>query len=166
MYDNLPEGFAWQTAGQHAKALTAVAYDGIVVCAMSERINNGGWFVRLDRHLERLDGPPAPTRDCHSYESGIAGCGLWVRRHQERLRHEAGALADALRAKNRYAVPWAEEPVQGQRGPSPGPGVSTAPADPITYRGDSRTEEEKAEAYSRELRRRRGSSRDWFKKKG
>jgi len=154
MYDNLPEGFQWQTAGQHAKALTAVAYDGIVVCAMSERINNGGWFVRLDRHLERLDGPPAPTRDCHSYESGISGCGLWVRRHQERLRHEAGALADALRAKNRYGVPWVGPP--SRRAPAPDPGPSTVPIDPMATGPDKRSEEEKAEAATREYRRRRG----------
>ena len=40
-----------------------------------------------------------------------------------------------------------------------------APIDPMTYRGDNRIEGEKAEAYSRELRRRRGSNRNWFKEK-
>jgi len=166
MYDNLPEGFEWQTAGQHAKVLTHVVYDGIVVCAMSERINDGGWFVRLDRHLERIDGPLGPVRDCLSYESGVAGCGLWVHRHQDRLRREAGALADALRAKNRYGVPWTEPSSSTGSAPAPDPGPSALPIDPMAYRGDRRTDEEKAEAYSRELRRRRGSSRDWFKKKG
>lgn len=163
MYDNLPEGFCWQTAGQYSKVLTHVGCDGIVVCAMSERINNGGWFVRLDRHLERIDGPPALTRDCQSYESGVAGCGLWVHRHQDQLRREAGAMADALRAKNRYGAPWVGPPPGSA--PVPDPGPSTVPVDPMAYRGDKRTEQEKAEAYSLELRRRRGSSRDWFKEK-
>jgi len=166
MYDNLPDGFRWQTAGQFSKVLTHVAYDGIVVCTLNDRINNGGWFVRLDRHLERIDGPPAPTRDCQSYESGVAGCGLWVHRHQDRLRREASEMAAALRAKNRYAVPAAGEPQQSRRAPAPAPGPSTVPVDPMAYRGDSRTEDEKAEAYSRELKRRRGSNRNWFKKDG
>lgn len=164
MYDNLPDGFTWQTAGQHAKVLTDVAFDGIVVCAMSERINNGGWFVHLDRHLSRLDGPLPPKRDCQSYESGVAGCGLWVHRHQDRLRSEATALADALRAKNRYGVPWVGPP--SGSAPVPDPGPANIPKDPMSWGHDPRTAEEKAEAYSRELRRRRGSSRDWFKKKG
>ena len=130
MYDNLPEGFVWQTAGQHGKVLTDVAFDGIVVCAMSERINNGGWFVYLDRHLSRLDGPLPPKRDCQSYESGVAGCGLWVHRHQYRLRREATALADALRAKNRYGVPWAGPPAGRApvRRPRPTPGSYGAAA--------------------------------------
>ncbi len=154
MYDNLPEGFQWQTAGQHAKVLTHVVYDGIVVCAMSERINNGGWYVRLDRHLERIDGPLGPVRDCQSYESGVVGCGLWVHRHQDRLRREATALADALRAKNRYGVPWAGLP--SGSAPAPDPGPSTVPIDPMSTGPDKRSEEEKAEAATQEYRRRRG----------
>lgn len=71
-------------------------------------------------------------------------------------------MAAALRAKNRYAVPWVGEAVT-HRASAIGPAPPTTPVDPMAYRGDNRTEGEKAEAYSRELKRRRGSNRNWFK---
>lgn len=106
MYDNLPEGFTWETVAGRFKRPTVVSYRHVWVCAMSQRINDGSRFVYLDRHLERLDGPLSPRRDCQSYESGVVGCGLWVARHQDRLRREAGKIADIRDAKNQYGVPW------------------------------------------------------------
>ena len=159
MYDNLPDGFEWQVAWQYAAGLTDVVFDGIVVCALVERINNGGWYVWLDRHLAKLDGPPEVFRNCRSYESGVAGCGIWVHRHQGRLRREAGAMAEAVRMKNHYGRSWNGQ--EATRGTLSGALLSTVPSDPMAYRGDSRTLEEKAAAYSRELRRRRGGRRNW-----
>lgn len=50
---------------------------------------------------------------------------------------------------------------KGDCGTLSGALLSTVPSDPMVYRGDSRTPEEKAAAYSRELRRRRGGRRNW-----
>lgn len=106
MHDNLPEGFTWEAVAGRFNRPTVVTYRYVWVCAMSQRINDGSWFVYLDRHLERLDGPISRKRDCQSYESGVAGCGLWVARHQDRLRLEAGKIADALEARNQYGRAW------------------------------------------------------------
>ncbi|MGE8220955.1 MAG: hypothetical protein ACN6OU_14500 [Stenotrophomonas acidaminiphila] len=159
MYDKLPDGFEWQVAWQYGTALTDVAFDGIVVCVLLERINDGGWYAWLDRHRTRIEGQLGVFRDCRSYESGVAGCSAWVHRHQERLRREAGAMAEAARMKNNYGRSWSGQEAAG--GALSAAMLSAAPSDPMSYRGDSRSPEEKAAAYSRELRRRRGGRRNW-----
>lgn len=96
----LPEGFKWQKALPADQQPTVIAFNDIYVCWLQER-TDGSWFVYLDRHLQIVGGPLAPIRECASYESGVRGCELWVARHQERLRREAAALAEARDSKRR-----------------------------------------------------------------
>lgn len=36
----------------------------------------------------------------------MAGCGVWVTQHQERLWCKAGKIADAVEARNQYGRAW------------------------------------------------------------
>lgn len=59
------------------------------VLRLSQRVDDRTWWVEVDRHLEDRHHR---RRKCTSYEQGVVGAGLWVVRHQDRLRAEIDRL--------------------------------------------------------------------------
>ena len=80
----LPAGFQWVKAHQYEVGPpTSLMLDGVGMARMLQRVD-GSWFARLDCHKPIT--APLRTRDCASFESGVAGCEAWACRHEERLR--------------------------------------------------------------------------------
>lgn len=64
------------------------------VARMTQRVDNGAWFVYLDYHLLTMERR-AFTRNCTSFEAGKAGVEMWACRHEARLRMELAAIEAA-----------------------------------------------------------------------
>ncbi|WP_435014707.1 hypothetical protein [Xanthomonas arboricola] len=91
----LPEGFHWTEAHQHQEGpprMLALRSTG--VARMTQRVDNGKWFVYLNYHLLNMD-TTARTKDCSSFEAGRAGVEMWAARHEVRLRAEVAAIEAA-----------------------------------------------------------------------
>lgn len=82
----LPSDFTWEQAIQWRQGpKESFRLDGTEVARMSQRVDDGSWFVTLDRHL----GWDAEKRKtCTSYEQGCSGVEKWATRHEQRLRQE------------------------------------------------------------------------------
>lgn len=80
------DDFEWQKAVQWFKGeADSFRLQGTEIARMSQRVDNGSWFVTLDRHL----GWNAEKQvSCTSYERGRAGVEIWATRHQVRLKRE------------------------------------------------------------------------------
>lgn len=101
----LPADFRWmpRSASRPGDPLTVIAYAGVWVVVLSQRVDDGSWVATLDRHRH---GPGGPWRRCSSFEQGCAGAELWVVRHEDRLRKDVGSITayrEAVRA-NRLAT--------------------------------------------------------------
>lgn len=82
----LPPGFQWGHAIQWQKGPEdCLRLEGTEVVRMSQRVDDLAWSAMLDQHL---DWGCRRRVSCTSYEQGRAGVGLWVKRHEERLRRE------------------------------------------------------------------------------
>lgn len=87
----LPPDFHWRSVASRPDGKDdSVFCDGTQVLRLSQRINDGGWYASLN--TQRPDRRRWTTRQCTSYERGVAGCEVWVARHQARLRAEIDRL--------------------------------------------------------------------------
>lgn len=107
----LPDSFYWTTrsASRPGDTLTVIAYEGVWIVVLSQRVDDGSWVATLDRHR---CGPGGPSRRCSSYDQGRAGAELWVTRHEARLREDVAKITTwraAVRA-NRLARANTEPP--------------------------------------------------------
>ncbi|HBZ46430.1 MAG TPA: hypothetical protein DEO93_03840 [Stenotrophomonas sp.] len=87
----LPPDFHWRSVASRPDGKDdSVFCDGTQVLRLSQRINDGGWYASLN--TQRPERGRWTTRECTSYEHGVAGAELWVVRHQDRLRAEIDRL--------------------------------------------------------------------------
>lgn len=91
----LPPDFRWHAVGTAAfDRPNALLLDGTEVLRISQRIDDGTWWVSLNN---QRDWKLRKRRDCSSYEQGKAGAELWAERHQVRLRAEVDEHLRKLR---------------------------------------------------------------------
>jgi len=87
----LPPDFHWRSVASRPDGKEdSVFCAGTQVLRLSQRINEGGWYASLN--TQRPERERWTTRECTSYERGVAGAELWVVRHQARLRAEIDRL--------------------------------------------------------------------------
>lgn len=96
----LPPDFTWRSiASRPDGKLDALLCDGVEVARLSQRVDDGTWYVELNRQRDR---GLWRRKDCSGYEQGFAGVELWAERHQDRLRAEVRQgrrLRNALRSR-------------------------------------------------------------------
>lgn len=99
----LPPDFRWRSVASRPDELPDAIYCGVTeVLRLSQRLNDGVWWVEVDRHLEDQH---RGRRACTSYEQGVIGSELWAMRNQRRLRLEIDQR-EVSRAPHRKNRTW------------------------------------------------------------
>lgn len=98
---DLPDGFHWVKRTQYDVNEHAIALDRDVVAYVDSKAG-GGWFARLE--CQQPFTAPIVTRQCSSLEAGLAGCAMWVCRHEVRLRGEVAERLERRRLNRHAAV--------------------------------------------------------------
>ena len=83
----LPPDFRWHSVGTatHDQP-NALLLDSTEVLRLSMRVDDGTWYVTLNKQREDWDA--RGNVECSSYKQGKAGAEIWAERHQDRLRAE------------------------------------------------------------------------------
>lgn len=81
----LPDCFSWTKRHQYADGELALLCGERQVAILMRRAESG-WMARLWAHWPVTE--PLVTRQCSSFEAGMAGIEAWAWRHEAHLRAE------------------------------------------------------------------------------